>query len=220
MRTVWTLVARGAGVGLLGVAVALAPGCRKSKAQLEQERLEQQRALTERKAAQEQAESTIQREYDAARRLAEKGDSESLETGYKKLEELAAQDEQIAFQFDLYKSEKLPAAVFKKVDELSSVDQERFNEANRLLQFVAENMAKKREEATRRINKIHHLESASRTYRQAEALLKGNQRPAAIEQFKLVRDQYADTPYGDMAIVNLANLERPDEPPGGPPDPQ
>jgi len=209
-------------VGVLGVTIMLSPGCRKSKAQLDEERRQERQGLSERRAAREQVEASVQRQYDEARELAEQGDYESLEEAWKKLDELAAEDEQIAFQFDLYKSEKLPSQVFKKVNELSSVDQERFNEANRLLRFVAENMDKKREEANRRISRIRHLEDASKTYRNAEALAgvhRTNQRAMAIEGFKKVRDQYPDTPYADMAIVQLTNLERPD-PPDDPPDPE
>jgi hypothetical protein len=77
---------------------------------------------------------------------------------------------------------------------------------------VAENMEKKREEAARRINTVHHLENASKAFRQAEGLVRANRHAIAIEQLKAVRDTYADTPYGDMAIVYLRQLEPPAEP--------
>jgi hypothetical protein len=203
-------VARGLAIGVVGLAMVFALGCRKSKSARDEARREELNKQRENELRAQEASSANRQQYEHAKQLIAQ---RRYDEAWKEFEDVAARDENIKFDFDLYKGEALPEQIFRTADKLSSVENERFSEAYRALTFVRDHIDKKRAKAERKIRELQHRKSGHDLYKRALVKAKTYQRAEALRMLEEVRDNFGDTPYGDMAIQRLRELNPP------PPDP-
>ncbi len=208
MKSGWAHGARLVAIGAIGVAMVFALGCRKSKTKHEEERREELNRLRARELKRQEAVVSSRQQYEHAKELlAERKYDEAWE----EFEDAAGHDEAIDFEFDVYKSEKLPEELFRVADDLQSIENERFNEAYRTLLFVRDHMEKKRAKAQDKINELIHRRDGHNLYKGALKRIDAYQRAEGIRMLEEVRDNYHDTPYGDKAIQKLRKLQPPPE---------
>jgi hypothetical protein len=197
-------IARELMVGVVGLAMALSLGCRKSKGAKGEEQREELNRQQERELRAQQTSAANRRQYEQAKELI---GQRRYDEAWKEFEDVAARDETIKFEFDVYKSETLPEQLFQVADTLASIKYEQFSEAYRALAFVRDHIEKKRAKAERKIAELKHLKRGHDLYKGALARINAYQRAEGIRMLEEVRDNYSDTPYGDMAILRLHELE-------------
>jgi len=214
---------RGAVLGAVVLAVACTLGCRKSRTEQERERHEDLDALQESEIRRQEAVAANRREYEEGKLLiAERRYDEA----WAKFEKAAAADENIALEFTIYKAESLPSRLFRLADELSKIKsyqfnaasrrrvQQNFNEAYRTLVFVRDHIEKKRATAEKKIDYLKRLKAADDRYYAGLNLIENYERVRGIALIEEVRDNYKDTPYYDLAIAKLVELDTTDDRPG------
>lgn len=212
MKSTSRHVVRALAIGVVGLAMVFALGCRKSKSARDEESREELNRQREAELRAQEASAANRQQYEHAKELIAQ---RRYDEAWKEFEDVADRDENIKFDFDLYKSENLPEQIFRTADDLASVENERFLEAYRALTFVRDHMDKKRAKADRKIRELQHRKQGHDLYKRALRKANTYQQPDAIRMLKEVRDNYGDTPYGDMAIQKLRQLDRtpPDQPP-------
>ena len=186
MKSTSRQVASGLAIGVVGLAMLFALGCRKSKSARDEESREELNKQREAELRLQEASAANKQQYEHAKELVAQ---RKYDEAWKEFEEVAGRDENIEFDFDLYKSENLPEQIFRTADNLASVENERFVEA--------------------KIKELQHRKQGHDLYKRALRKARTYQQPEAIRMLKEVRDNYGDTPYGDLAIQKLRQIDRP-----------
>jgi hypothetical protein len=208
MKMLWISGARMLVVAAVSIAVVFGLGCRKSKTQRGEEQREEVEQLQERKFTRQETEAADRQQYDHAKALIAQ---RKYDEAWKELEEVAARNDKLAFEFDLYKNEQLPAQLFRVAEDLSSVEKEQFSEAYRALAFVRDHIEKKRPAAEKRISALRHLKQGHDLYKGALQRIDAYQHADAIRMLEEVCNNYKDTPYYDKAVILLKQLKPPEQ---------
>lgn len=223
MRSAWIRTGHGLAIGAVSVALVLGFGCRKSKTRQEEEEREAQNRLQEGKMKEQDTESGNRQQYERAKQLI---GQRKYDEAWKEFEDLKKRDDKIGFEFDIYKSETLPSQLFRVADGLAKIKsyqfqpaqrrrvQENFNEALLTLAFVRDHIEKKRGEAAKKIKYLRKLKAGDDKYWMGLQLIEQYKRAEGIRMLEEVRDNYKGTPYYDLAVTKLVELQPPED---GPP---
>jgi len=211
MNGVWTWPTRVIAIGALGVVMALTFGCRKSSSQQKEEKREELNVLEESELKRQEAVASNRRRYEEAKQLIAQ---RKYDEAWAEFEAVAKADPEIAFEFEMYKSENLPESLFRVADDLSSLKKRQFQEAYRTLAFVRDHIEKKRATAEKKIVYLKRLKAADDRYVTALRLIEAYERVKGMKYLDEVRDDYKDTPYYDLAVKKLHELELHDDRPG------
>jgi hypothetical protein len=212
-------ISRGIVIGGLAVALAFAPGCRKSKTAREEEERKQRNLLEESKVKEQETVASNRQQYDRAKELIAQ---RKYDEAWAQFQDVIARDPKIKFEFEMYASENLPEQLFRVADDLAKITRgqfeagnrarvkERFQEANRTLVFVRDHIEKKRARAEEKIKYLEHLWGADQRLAKALWYLDvGHEYAEGVRLLEEVRDNYKDTPYYDLAIKKLIEVKPP-----------
>ncbi len=223
MRSAWIRTGHGLVVGVLGVVLLFAFGCRKSKTRQEEEAHEAENRLQESEMRRQAGEAGNRQQYEGAKQLI---GQRKYDEAWKQFEDVSNRDAKIGFEFELYRSETLPSQLFRVADELAKIKSYQFeaasrkrvnynfHEAMRTLVFVRDHIEKKRGEAEKKIKYLRKLKAGDDKYWMALQLIEQYKRAEGIRMLEEVRDNYKGTPYYDHAVRKLVELQPPEE---GPP---
>jgi outer membrane protein assembly factor BamD (BamD/ComL family) len=195
-----------AAVCLLGLALGLTLGCRKSKAKDEQEQKEQKVELKHKSDTGEAKQRASDREYQQIKDMVKRG---NYQEAWDKLDTLAATDEQIKWQSDIYKKGAFTDELLKQADALSDIQQEQYQQAYERLMWVQTHIESRREEAAKKAAVVAHRAQACDLYKRALAKIQGYRGGEAVTLLERVRDQYGDTDYAPLAQQRLREIQGP-----------
>jgi outer membrane protein assembly factor BamD (BamD/ComL family) len=195
-----------AAVCLLGLALGLTLGCRKSKAKEEHEQKEQKVELKQKSDTGEAKQRASDREYRQIKDMVRRG---NYQEAWDKLDTLAATDEQIKWQSDIYKKGAFTDELLKQADALSDIQQEQYQQAYERLMWVQTHIESRREEAAKKAAVVAHRAQACDLYKRALLKIQGYRGGEAVTLLERVRDQYGDTDYAPLAQQRLREIQGP-----------